>query len=448
MTSDDESPSSDSQSDDLRVDSSESEDESEATAVTVPDNLTAQQLRDMLKTSQIQYQKLAQKYKGLKINLDEMATSRKSTKTVRTAGGSSLSGESKEISLAGGRFSVVGELWVSKTTLDIPFPQGFDPLNPNRYSDPRAEARGVIAELYLDLAPHLQQSLADPNRRETFKTIFFRQLNQERANSVHLVRTFAGTLLNVDPTFFMKTFDRKNAPALRRLLENPEKPGTRFPIWPRLLFPNHDTSSTRPLQCEPIVRFLKLILYGPSSLDGSEDVGGRKRSTKGVLWSVGKTTPGMIAMAATLLIYACSEDRSFSKTEGASGVNWDQRFKLYKQAILRFPDNYRADLFAWFDMRVFAKASTVSSSGSGSLHQGLEDVEDLVERLHQAEVTSITSNPPTSSSPVQDMETDELISVTDADAHESCHEQNVVVQPERRSRRSTRKPKTKKAAKK
>ncbi|KAI9433793.1 hypothetical protein BJY52DRAFT_1198444 [Lactarius psammicola] len=426
MTSDDESPSSDSQYDDLRVDSSESEDKSEATAVTVPDNLTAQQLRDMLKTSQIQYQKLAQKYKGLKINLDEMATSRKSTKTVRTAGGSSLSGESKEISLAG----------------------GFDPLNPNRYSDPCAEARGVIAELYLDLAPHLQQSLADPNRRETFKTIFFRQLNQERANSVHLVRTFAGTLLNVNPTFFMKTFDHKNAPALRRLLENPEKPGTQFLIWPQLLFPNHDTSSTRPLQCEPIVRFLKLILYGPSSLDGSEDVGGRKCSTKGVLWSVGKTTPGMIVMAATLLIYACSEDRSFSKTEGASGVNWDQHFKLYKQAILRFPDNYRMDLFAWFDMRVFAKASTVSSSGSGSLHQGLEDVEDLVERLHQAEVTSITSNPPTSSSPVQDMETDKLISVTDADTHESCHEQNVVVQPERRSQRSTRKPKTKKAAKK
>ena len=47
MTSDDESPSSDSQSDDLRVDSSESEDESEATAVTVPDNLTAQQLRNV-----------------------------------------------------------------------------------------------------------------------------------------------------------------------------------------------------------------------------------------------------------------------------------------------------------------------------------------------------------------------------------------------------------------
>ncbi|KAI9442022.1 hypothetical protein BJY52DRAFT_1194914 [Lactarius psammicola] len=75
MTSDDESPSSDSQSNDLHIDSSESEDESEATTVTVSDNLTAQQLWDMLKTSQIQYQKLAQKYKGLKINLDEMATS-------------------------------------------------------------------------------------------------------------------------------------------------------------------------------------------------------------------------------------------------------------------------------------------------------------------------------------------------------------------------------------
>ncbi|KAI9428666.1 hypothetical protein BJY52DRAFT_1232716 [Lactarius psammicola] len=279
MTSDDESPSSDSQSDDLRVDSSESEDESEATAVTVPDNLTAQQLRDMLKTSQIQYQKLAQKYKGLKINLDEMATSRKSTKTVRTAGGSSLSGELKEISLAGGRFSVVGELCVSKTTLDIPFPQGFDPLNPNRYSDPCAKARGVIAELYLDLAPHLQQLLADPNQRETFKTIAIKPgMSKFSPLGAHLCGNSA-----------------------QRSSKTQKSQAHGFRFGHGFCFPTTIPAVPAPLQCEPIVRFLKLILYGPSSLDGSEDVGGRKHLTKGVLWSVGKTTPGMIAMAATLV---------------------------------------------------------------------------------------------------------------------------------------------------
>jgi len=50
-------------------------------------------------------------------------------------------------------------------------------------------------------------------------------------------------------------------------------------------------------------------------------------------------------------------------------------------------------------MQIFAKSTTGSSSGLGSLNQGLEDVEDLVERLHQAEVTS-TYNPPAPSLPV------------------------------------------------
>jgi hypothetical protein len=81
-----------------------------------------------------------------------------------------LDGTSKEIRLAGGRFSVVGELWVSTATLDIPFPENFDPLNGLvRYATPNAEARGAIAELYLDLKPHLRSVLADAEQRPLFK---------------------------------------------------------------------------------------------------------------------------------------------------------------------------------------------------------------------------------------------------------------------------------------
>lgn len=66
---------------------------------------------------------------------------------------------------------MVGELWVSKTTLAIPFPQDIDPLDPARYVDLRSEARGVIAEVYLDLVPHLREALADSDRRLTFTEI-------------------------------------------------------------------------------------------------------------------------------------------------------------------------------------------------------------------------------------------------------------------------------------
>ncbi|SRR6266702_717592 len=123
----------------------------------------------MLKANQIHCQMLAEKYKALKIDHNELAASRRSAKksSVRTAK-ELLAGESKEISLAGGRFSVVGELWVDETTLETPVSHDTDPLNPSRYADPGSEARSTVAELYLDLKPHLRPALVDDNRRSTF----------------------------------------------------------------------------------------------------------------------------------------------------------------------------------------------------------------------------------------------------------------------------------------
>ena len=85
-----------------------------------------------------------------------------------------LTGEDKEISLAGGRFSVVGELWLNSSVLDIACPEGVNPLSPDHYdsSDPAAENQSVIAELYQDLPPHLQIALANDNRQASFKNLY------------------------------------------------------------------------------------------------------------------------------------------------------------------------------------------------------------------------------------------------------------------------------------
>ena len=84
-----------------------------------------------------------------------------------------LTGEDKEISLAGGRFSVVGELWLNSSVLDIACPEGVNPLSPDHYdsSDPAAENQSVIAELYQDLPPHLQIALTNDNRQASFKKL-------------------------------------------------------------------------------------------------------------------------------------------------------------------------------------------------------------------------------------------------------------------------------------
>ncbi|KAF8267082.1 hypothetical protein EI94DRAFT_1802179 [Lactarius quietus] len=321
--------------DDSQSDSSGSDSDSEVLLQSgalqlVADNLMAQELHDMLKTIQINHQLLSRKYKSLKIEHDNLEASRMPRATAGTGRGS-LSGESKEISLAGGRFSV-----------------------------------------------------------------FLKQLSQERANSVHLVRSIAGQLLGLDPGIFSRTYDCSTVLALQALLKDPLKPNDWYPLFPRLQYPESNTQSTRPFQCEALATFLKLVLYGPSSIRG--EVGG-KHATKGMLWSVEKSTPGMIAMAATLVLYACSLDQSFSdKAKGPSGINWKERFTRYKQAILSFPPNYRNNLLSWYDQQIFAK--TTASLCMGSLVPNLGEVEDLVEHLFQADV-SHASNPPTGSSSSQ-----------------------------------------------
>ncbi|KAH9009319.1 hypothetical protein EDB85DRAFT_2162876 [Lactarius pseudohatsudake] len=129
---------------------------SQSTAPTLPSNLLNQQLREMLKASQIHQQMLGNQLKELRIDYEELEAANKSTKTSRAAK-KTLSGESLEISHAGGMFSVFGELWVSKTTLGIPLPEGIDPLNPSRYNNPAggSEACAVIAEVYSHLKPHV-----------------------------------------------------------------------------------------------------------------------------------------------------------------------------------------------------------------------------------------------------------------------------------------------------
>ncbi|KAH9013742.1 hypothetical protein EDB85DRAFT_1899574 [Lactarius pseudohatsudake] len=325
---------------------------SQSTAPTLPSNLSNQQLREMLKASQIHQQMLGNQLKELRIDYEELGAANKSTKTSRAAK-KTLSGESLEISRAGGMFSVFGELWVSKTTLGIPLPEGVDPLNPSRYNDPAggSEARAVIAEVYSHLKPHLRLALADDDRCESFKELYFTQFNQERADTVHAARLFASQLfdgVNLSPRLFARKSvnDRMTSTELKNLLGNPRQPGVAYPSFPRLIYPNYDATSNRPYRSMALIKFLRIKLYGPSSID-DEPVA--KRATKGVLWDIEGATPGMIAMAAT---------------------------------VLTFPTAHRNDLLSWYNKQLFGKDPDISepSSSIGPSGGYDEELEGLMEQ--------------------------------------------------------------------
>ena len=173
-----------------------------------------------------------------------------------------LSGEDKEISLAGGRFCFAYELWLDPQTLDLECPADLDPLNPRRYEDDPLQKLAIVAELYGSLSPNLRASLMNADRRESFKdlvrldssiikcssysqrhTKFMYQLNQERSNIVHAARQIVNELLG--PGFERKTFqtsftDRESDPRLQALLQNPNKPTERYPFDALMLFPLGD----------------------------------------------------------------------------------------------------------------------------------------------------------------------------------------------------------------
>ena len=123
----------------------------------------------LLKRSQLNNQMFSQKYRSLQMECNELARTLQRSKRAIAKGRIVLHGEEKQISLAGGKFLVVGELWVHETILDIPCPRGVDPLSMTRYDNSYSEDRAIITEIHADLSNSLQEALADMDRQESFK---------------------------------------------------------------------------------------------------------------------------------------------------------------------------------------------------------------------------------------------------------------------------------------
>ncbi|KAH9168439.1 hypothetical protein EDB89DRAFT_1909282 [Lactarius sanguifluus] len=378
--------------------------------IPLPADLSVQQLHEILKTSQLDHQMLFDKYKSLKIKYDELlASSSLKTKRLKGAGMVTLAGDETEILRAGARFSVFGEPWVDRLVFAIPFPGNVDPLDRAGYNNGKTENLALTAELYKSLPKHLQKTLANDKQRDVFRDIFLKKLGQERATSVHAARVHAARILKLETKFFEKDFDRANAPELQKLLENPAEPDKKYPIFPPLIFPNHDVHSNYPFKCDALLAFLRVILHGPSSINSTgEATSNRKRASKAVLWNVNAATPGMIAFAATLLLYACSPDDIFSdKSRGCSGIVWRERFTLYKRAIICFPDDYRTSLLAWYNEKLFGIVTASGApSSSHAPEVGVEVVNSLVARLHQVNFKDL-SEPSASLSTLMGLSTPE-----------------------------------------
>jgi hypothetical protein len=83
---------------------------------------------------------------------------------------------------------------------------------------------------------------------------FLHQAQQERANIVHAARQHAGEIFHLDPKYFRSRFKRADIPELQELLQNPNKPNEKYPLWAPMIFPQRDCNSSTPFAVEELAK--------------------------------------------------------------------------------------------------------------------------------------------------------------------------------------------------
>ncbi|KAF8263944.1 hypothetical protein EI94DRAFT_1703634 [Lactarius quietus] len=115
-------------------------------------------------------------------------------------------------------------------------------------------------------------------------------------------------------------------------------------------------------------------------------------ASKASLWRLMKTMPGMIALAATVLMFICGPDQTFSdKSKGVSSVDWGQHFCSYKWMILKFSPVYYKALLAWYDSQIFHTSSTASAflDLPPVVWKDVNNVNNLIQCMNNTDIVQI-----------------------------------------------------------
>jgi len=95
----------------------------------------------------------------------------------------------------------------------------------------------------------------------------------------------------------------------------------------------------RAFRSEVLMRALRVILFGPSSLNEGNTTS--TRETYGKLWGVKAVTAGAMATAATVVRWALSADKELCEFGGATSIKYDEFFQSTKKvaaALNSFPE--------------------------------------------------------------------------------------------------------------
>ncbi|KAI0084276.1 hypothetical protein BDY19DRAFT_997873 [Irpex rosettiformis] len=270
------------------------------------------------------------------------------------------------ITIAGKKFAVLCSPWLSQHFPDQLTAECPD-VNPldfhQRYHDDESEELALIAEAWgiigaePVLLPGLRSGL-DPELIEKFSTaVSYEKSKFVNASTQNIHLIFEDLQL---PLSTFKTLQaRRNYAALRAL--GPEDADD---VYCRVLFPLRLRSSPSLeeaghllFRSERIIMVLQGALFGVSAV-GSNTTR-RAGNVKANIWRVKEATPGMIAFAATVLVFLTSGDEYFKPPDKGVPVTWDYArfFETYlKMLIKNLHSAVVQELFRWINKEVFGHA--------------------------------------------------------------------------------------------
>ncbi|KAG1898709.1 uncharacterized protein F5891DRAFT_1190494 [Suillus fuscotomentosus] len=188
---------------------------------------------------------------------------------------------------------------------------------------PQSIEDGVKAELF-KFIPEIDHELMG---YKNFAPHFAKGVSGIRSEMVSDVKSCAGAIFGLKSEFFF-------APVL---FLHPERP-------------NKDEF----LKTAKLVRVLKVALFGKSSLSATYALAPK---TKGKLWQLRNTTPGMIAAAAVVAIFVLSGDKDLYAKGEKSNILYQQYHNYYRQRLMT-GGAWARDITNFFNNALFPETSS------------------------------------------------------------------------------------------
>ncbi|EIW74928.1 hypothetical protein CONPUDRAFT_159699 [Coniophora puteana RWD-64-598 SS2] len=279
-----------------------------------------------------------------------------------------------------------------------------EPDDPDRFLSPEDNIFANVYEIIYVL-PEVSRRSRQTNE---LITMFENSMDKVRSTEIHKVRGRAVTVLGIpgaQETWFSTKFKgREDVPQLRDMLGVPRdaKKPFKYKLWAPILFTDGVVRMSTPFSnWEPLAKVLKVILWGPTSLDHSgPPIGGPHRNAR--LWNATHSTPGAFAFAAIIVIYLCSPDNEFSKdgVGAISGISYKGFFDALKRILVTYWEGTHLKLIRKkVDHYIFGTGSDTSDPAP-PLN------EDLTDDINAA---LAAMNMPSESAEVKAEQTDEIV---------------------------------------